>query len=473
MELLSQPTDSADLAAEVRRLRRQLMREQARRIAAENIGERATADLYDSIRELRSAQAELIERADQSRLVSELGRALRQDLDSAQLVHRAAESVARATSADRCDVMLVDAEPTHAIRGSWSRTAEATDLPRPDSFVDLPEALTALLLEAAQGLHSVQIDHIDDDERLGEEESTELVQALGIHSLTAVPLAVGDQVVGWMLLQSIVPRAWSAGDLTICESLSHDLVVSLIQVQAYEQQRDAVRRLQELDRAKDAFISTVSHELRTPLTSIVGYLELMADGGMGELGEGVARSIGIIERNVGRLRALVEDLLTLSAYDAQQMRLQRSPVDLADVVAECHTTLVPALAVGDLDLEIAIDPGLPRVYGDREQLQRVVLNILSNATKFSRPGGRIVVRAEVDGEMVQLTVADTGIGIPAAEQERVFSRFFRSSLSMADEIQGSGLGLSLVQTVVHWHQGTVDLDSVEGQGTTVTVRLPI
>ena len=99
-------------------------------------------------------------------------------------------------------------------------------------------------------------------------------------------------------------------------------------------------------------------------------------------------------------------------------------------------------------------------------------NLLGNALKFSQRDGRVTVRVGADDESVVLTVADTGIGIPADEQERVFARFFRSSLSMADEIQGAGLGLALVQTVVEWHGGTVEVDSVESQGTTVTVRLP-
>ena len=473
METRPTPNASTELAAQVDRLQRQLERERARRIAAERLGEQATAELYDSLRELRTAHSELIERTDQSRLVTELARALRQDIDSEQLVIRVAETVGRATAVDRCDVLIVDAEPTHAIRGSWSRTDEAARLPRPDSFVELPEALTALLLEAAQHLHSVQIDHLDEDRRFAPEQAAELLAALGVRALAAVPVAVGDEVIGWMLLQSIVPRPWKPGELAICEGLAHDLVASLIQVRVFEQQRESVRRLKELDRAKDTFISTVSHELRTPLTSIVGYLELMADGAMGSLTTDLAQGVGIIERNVLRLRQLVEDLLSLSAYDASAVELDLAPVDLVDVVAECHRSLLPAMTGRGIELDVLRGDDLPRVLGDRTQLERVVLNVLSNATKFSHEGGRITVR--IDGEhdgRVRLAVADTGIGIPAAEQERVFSRFFRSSLAVAEEIQGTGLGLSLVQTVVEWHRGTVTVDSVEGEGTTVTVRLP-
>ncbi|ROR92003.1 sensor histidine kinase [Nocardioides aurantiacus] len=473
MELLSSETSgSADPVTEVRRLRRQLRREQARRQAAESIGERATADLYDSVRELRSAQAELLEKADQDRVVTELARALRQDFDSAQVVNRAAESVGQATMVDRCDVLLVDADRYSAVRGSWTGSDEAADLPQPSSFVDLPEPLTSLLLEAAQQLVPLQVAHVEQDDRLDEAGAAEVVAALGVLALAAVPIAVGDEVVGWLLLSSIRPRGWQPREIAICQGVSHDLVASLVQVQAFEQQRESVRRLEDLDRAKDAFISTVSHELRTPLTSIVGYLEMMSEGGMGDLSEDVSQGITIIERNVGRLRSLVEDLLALSAYDAEQVNLDLRPLDLALVVADCQQTLAPATHAKQLELALVTEAALPAVVGDRTQLERVVLNLLNNAVKFSHDGGSVTVRLNLEDEQVVMRVVDRGIGIPLAEQDRLFSRFFRSSLSVADEIQGTGLGLALVQSVVEWHDGTVEIESAEGEGTTVVVRLP-
>lgn len=473
MDLLRGSRDAAaDPASEVRRLRRQLRREQARRLAAESIGERATADLYDSVRQLRSAQAELLERADQARVVHELARALRQDLDSAQLVNRAAESVGQATVVDRCDVLLVDAERYAAVRGTWSNGPDAAALPQPSSFVDLPEELTTLLLETASLLEPLQIDHVAEDPRLGLHGGPAIERALGIAALLAVPVAVGDEVVGWLLLSSIRPRGWQPREVAICQGVSHDLVASLVQVQAFEQQRESVRRLEDLDRAKDAFISTVSHELRTPLTSIVGYLELMAEGGMGALSEEASQGIGIIARNVDRLRALVEDLLALSAYDSEQVSLDFRPVDLAEVVAECRQMLAPATVARQLEVVVVSEGEVSPVTGDPVQLERVLLNVLTNAVKFSRAGGTITVRLGVDEDDVVASIADEGIGIPEAELDRIFSRFFRSSLSVADEIQGTGLGLALVQSIVEWHGGTVEVASEEGCGTTVVLRLP-
>jgi two-component system, OmpR family, phosphate regulon sensor histidine kinase PhoR len=293
-----------------------------------------------------------------------------------------------------------------------------------------------------------------------------------VRSLAALPIAMCDEVVGWMIVQSVLPRPWETRELAICAGLSHDLVSSLMQVRAFEQQRESMERLRELDRAKDSFISTVSHELRTPLTSIVGYLEVMNDGGLGDLPRGVSVGLSVIERNAVRLRDLVEDLLTLSAYDAEVVRLDRQPVNLTGLARECRQAYLPLAIEKHIDLRLLPEPDVPPVLADRAHLERVVQNLLGNAVKFSHPGGRVTLRLGADDDNVVLTVADTGIGIPAEEQEHVFGRFYRSSLSMAEEIQGAGLGLALVQTVVEWHGGNVEVQSIEDEGTTITVRLP-
>jgi two-component system phosphate regulon sensor histidine kinase PhoR len=472
MDLIPLPTGSADPVAEIRRLRRELRRERARRQAAESVEARASVELFDTVREMRSAQADLLDHPDQPAVVNELHHALTEDLVSGQLVNRAAESVGRAIGADRCDVLPVDGRRYSSVQGTWSGSDDAARLPHARSFVDLPEPLTALLIEAAQQREPLKIEHVDDDPRLGRGAAMEIVAALGVRSLAAVPVAMGDEVVGWVIVQTVLPRTWETRDLALCSGLSHDLVSALMQVRAFEQQRESMQRLQELDRAKDSFISTVSHELRTPLTSIVGYLEVMTEGALGDVPTGVATGLSIIQGNAVRLRDLVEDLLTLSAYDSDVVQLDRQPVNLVGLARDCRQAFLPLADDKHVELRLNADSGLPPVLVDRAHLERVVQNLLGNAVKFSRPGGRVTVRLRADDVHVVLSVTDTGIGIPAEEQDLVFARFFRSSLSKADEIQGAGLGLSLVQTVVEWHGGNVEVQSIEDEGTTITVRLP-
>ena len=236
----------------------------------------------------------------------------------------------------------------------------------PQSFVDLPEPLTTLLIEAAQQGEPLQVDHVEEDPRLGAEEAREIVEALGVRSLAAVPVAMGDEVVGWTMVQSVVSRPVGtarAGDL--CR-LSHDLVSSLMQVRAFEQQRESMHRLQELHRAKDSFIATVSHELRTPLTSIVGYLEVMGDGAMGPLPKGVSAGLSVIERNA------VGSQPRRGPPHPVRVRRRRRPARPAAPqprrpgrVSACRS-LIPLALDQDIDLRIVAERGLPAVLADRE-----------------------------------------------------------------------------------------------------------
>lgn len=480
MELLSPtpgssgPSEDTD---EVARLRRELERERerARRIVADSFGEQATAELYDSLDELRSAQAELIERAEETRHLGELARSLRQDLDSRLLASRAAESVVHLTDADRCEVLLVGlgSGAEGAVRGTWSRDEHST-APTP-SVDELTDLLAEGLSLAAGRLRPVVLEDVAASELLTGATAAKVEAALGARSLAVVPVAAGGQVAGWMVLESAEPRRWEERHLAMCESLSHDVVTSLLQVQAFEQQRESVRRLEELDRAKDAFISTVSHELRTPLTSIVGYLEMLSDGAFGDPQE-LRKGLDIIGRNVVRLRELVEDLLTLSAYDAQQVRLQPQPVDVVAVIEECLVSLAPLAREQGVPMTLRVEGHRPRVMGELVQLERAISNVLSNAVKFSRRDDEVEVcvsTAEGDnGPVVLVEVSDQGIGIPVHEQARLFTRFFRSSLAVKEEIPGTGLGLALVQTIMQSHGGRITVDSTEGVGTTVTLSLP-
>ncbi|GAB3079566.1 sensor histidine kinase [Pedococcus soli] len=259
----------------------------------------------------------------------------------------------------------------------------------------------------------------------------------------------------------------------IGERVTAELYGSLQELrELHDQQDEAIRRLRDLDHAKDAFLSTVSHELRTPLTSMIAYLEMIEDGDVPS-GPAMSNAVDVMSRNAHRLRHLVEELLTFSELEQHQEAMALQQVDLVEIVQEARRSLLPVATRRRLAITVAADESVPSVEGDRTLLERVVLNLLNNAVKFTPEDGRVCARVARDDAHVVVHVADTGIGIPADEQDRVFTRFFRSSRSVAEEIQGTGLGLALVEAAVQRHHGTVSLASVEGEGTTVTVRLPI
>jgi signal transduction histidine kinase len=230
-------------------------------------------------------------------------------------------------------------------------------------------------------------------------------------------------------------------------------------------------RLRALDGAKTDFMSTVSHELRTPLTSISGYLELLRDAEPGDLSEAQERMLEVIARNTRRLRELIEDILTLSRIESGSYRSELVELDLAQLIEQAVSTIGPAADKASVGLHADVRGPLP-LRGDGVQLDRVLANLLSNAVKFTPPEGTVTIRAERDNDKTVLAVADTGMGIPADEQQALFVRFFRATNAIRQAVPGAGLGLAIVRKIVENHGGTIGVDSTENVGTTVTVSLP-
>ena len=231
-------------------------------------------------------------------------------------------------------------------------------------------------------------------------------------------------------------------------------------------------RLRELDRLKDEFIALVSHELRTPLTSIHGYLELLLDGGAGELRPEQERFLAVVERNSRRLMQLVGAQAVMAPGDAGNLARQHDELDLKDVLAECVEAANPAADEKRIELLSKLEE-VPTVFGDRSRLGQVLDNLISNALKFTPEAGRVSVSVSQSGNDAVVSIEDTGVGIPVEDQARLFERFFRSSSATEQAIPGTGLGLTIAKAIVERHEGTIEIESAQGRGTTVSVRLPL
>lgn len=269
--------------------------------------------------------------------------------------------------------------------------------------------------------------------------------------------------------------AWRAHGTSFFTGIARDVsdrrAAEAAEAATLARERDVVATLRQLDTAKSEFVATVSHELRTPLTSIIGFAELLLD----DLTDDEAsrrQMVEAIERNGRRLRELVDDLLTMSRMEAGRFQIEHRPVDMADVVRAAAETVRPMVIQRDLAIAVTTADGAAPVLGDRVQLERVMLNLLSNAVKATGPGGTIIASVTRSHDAVVVSVADTGVGIPAAEIDTLFTPFTRTSTARQHAIQGTGLGLSIVRTIVEEHGGTVDVRSTEGEGTTFVVRLP-
>jgi signal transduction histidine kinase len=221
------------------------------------------------------------------------------------------------------------------------------------------------------------------------------------------------------------------------------------------------------------FLATISHELRAPLTTIEGYVEMLADDGPDQVTPAQQKMLDSINRSAVRLRDLVDDVFMLARLESGATSLATRPVNLPDVITVAAEAVRPAIAAARLSLTCTGPETGMTVAGDAGQLERVMINLLSNAVKFTPDEGDITVTTAAEDEWGVVTVADSGIGIPERDQKELFTRFFRASNAKQRAIPGTGLGLAIVRTIMISHGGEVEVDSCEGSGTTVTVRLPL
>jgi PAS domain S-box-containing protein len=259
------------------------------------------------------------------------------------------------------------------------------------------------------------------------------------------------------------------------ELLAGHLSSGLAAAHAYEAERKRAEALAEIDRAKTTFFSNVSHEFRTPLTLLLGPLEDSLGDSEHPLPPAQRERLEIMRRSGVRLLKLVNTLLDFARIEAGRTRASYEPTDLAAYTAELASSFRSLVEKAGMALEVECPPlaDLPEpVYVDREMWEKIVLNLLSNAFKFTFEG-EIAVSLRRAGESVELTVRDTGTGIPPEELPRLFERFHRVQGARSRSFEGSGIGLALVQELVHLHGGTIAATSEMGQGTTFTVRLPV
>ncbi|MCC7136861.1 MAG: PAS domain-containing protein [Planctomycetes bacterium] len=232
-----------------------------------------------------------------------------------------------------------------------------------------------------------------------------------------------------------------------------------------------VSTLRRLERMRTDFVANVSHELRTPLAAIAGAAETLAEGGLADA-EAAPRFVGTIARHADRLRALVDDLLTLSRLESAPETIERVPVDFALVVRQSCEAVAGRARDGQLALEVHAD-GPVRVLGDPEALRRLVDNLVVNAVTYTPAGGWVRVGLAVDAGRAVLTVADSGIGIAPEHLERIFERFYRVDKARSRAKGGTGLGLAIVKHSVNLHGGAIDVVSRPGAGSTFTVSVPL
>lgn len=233
------------------------------------------------------------------------------------------------------------------------------------------------------------------------------------------------------------------------------------------------RKMKEVDLMKDEFISMASHELRAPITGIRGYLEMILDKSFGELPKVAEEKLKLVHRETKRLHDLVEDLLDVSRIEQGRVKLNPQPVNLPSVADEIFKSFEKQVSDKGLKLEANIKTDLPKVYADENKLKQVLVNLMSNAVKYTFKGKIILAAEPVEEKTIKIKISDTGLGMTSKQREHLFEKFYRIRNEKTDSISGTGLGLWITKQLVLLMNGEIYVDSIENVGTQVTVLLPI
>ena len=413
----------------------------------------------------RAAEAEDLRdqigrRADRLEVVNRCARALASSLDLEEGFRLFVREMRTALAFDRIVFVLAEGENARVI--ATAGVGEETLFPRGTSE---PVAGTILerVLERGQ---AIVRDDMEADPRYREER--ELVAA-GLRSQVVAPLAISGRVLGMISLSRREANAFTADDAELVALLGRQLATAVENDRAFEAERTAAEQLRRLSALRADFVSLVSHELRGPMASVVGCASTLRQRWRTLNADQRESFLALIEEETGRLAALVGDVLDTSRLDAGTFSYTFSDVDVGELVREVAALV--DLGQEEVAVRTEVAGALPPVRADPERIRQLLLNLLTNAVKYTVAGDEVEVRAAAEDGAVAVSVRDHGPGISTEDQRVIFEKFGRASMTGGSK-PGAGLGLFIARSIAEAHGGSIDVDSREGAGATFTVRLP-
>jgi signal transduction histidine kinase len=297
--------------------------------------------------------------------------------------------------------------------------------------------------------------------------------AEAIRTVLGVPILKGDDLLGVMMIYHLEGiRPFTEKQIALVETFADQAAIAIENVRLFDEIQDKSRQLEVASQHKSQFLANMSHELRTPLNAILGYTELMADGIYGQLPEKTVGVLKRLESNGRHLLGLINDVLDLSKIEAGQLVLDLSDYSLEDIAQTVRSTLEPLAADKKLAFMVEVAPKMPAGHGDGRRLTQVLINLVGNAIKFTDAGEVVITGGTTDGSF-HLSVRDTGPGISAADQAKLFQEFQQADNAITRKKGGTGLGLAISKRIVEMHGGKIWLESQVGQGSTFSFTIPV
>ncbi len=291
----------------------------------------------------------------------------------------------------------------------------------------------------------------------------------------AVPLVLRGEVIGVLGVKREERPEWAEEEVSAVETVANQIALALENARLSKEQEKTIFQLQEVDRLKSEFLTSMSHELRTPLNSIIGFADVLLQGIDGELNELALNDIQLIYNSGQHLLALINDILDLSKIEAGRMELVREPLPIEGLINETLAATSSLLKEKPIQVAVDVDEDLPPVYADKLRLNQILLNLVSNAAKFTEDG-QITIKAriaETEPDKMFVSISDTGIGIPEDKFKAIFDRFSQADNSTTRRYGGTGLGLPICQQLVEMHGGQIGMTSEVNVGSTFYFTIPL
>jgi len=428
------------------------------------------ANAYQTINE---AERSVRERAAELLTINRITQALSTQLDKDRLIQLVGDQIRELFHAPIAYVALLD-RSTMMLNFPYQFGQDVQSIP-------LGAGLTSQIIRTGEPL--LINENMDQNrERLG-------IQQLGRRSASylGVPIHSGGQAIGVISVQTTEQEGrFSEADQRLLSTIASAVGVAIYNAQLFEEARLARQAAEEADAAKSSFLSTVSHELRTPLTSVLGFAKIIRrrleerlfpqipeqDRKVQQAKQQVLENLGVVVSEGERLTKLIDDVLDLAKIEAGKFTWNMSSVSMAEVVERATSATSSLFEAKKLTLVRDVEPHLPSITGDQDRLIQVVINLISNAVKFT-PDGSIKVALHRDRDDLMVSVTDSGIGIAPADQPKVFEKFKQVGDTLTDKPKGTGLGLPICKEIVEYHGGRIWVESAPGKGSTFSFTLPL
>jgi signal transduction histidine kinase len=419
-------------------------------------------------KELQARTTELTRSVEQLTALGEVSRAVSSTLDVETVLQTIVSRASQLASADGCMIYEYD-EETEQFHARATHNLEPA----------FEEAIRRVSIRKGEGVGGRAAElrepvQVADMTQPGAYESSirDLVMQAGYRAALAVPLLREDEVIGSLTLTRKTPGEFSPEIVETLKTFATQSALAIQNARLFREIEEKGRQLEIASRHKSQFLANMSHELRTPLNAILGYTELLQDGIYGQIPDKAQETMQRVDRSGRHLLALINDVLDLSKIEAGQLTLSLDDYSLKEVVQTVVTALEPLAAEKKLALTVTVAPDLPVGRGDDRRLSQVLLNLVGNAVKFT-DAGEVRVEAKASAGIFLVSVSDTGPGIAAEDQARIFEEFQQVDTSNTRKKGGTGLGLSIAKRILALHGGRIWVESALGNGSTFSFTLPV